>query len=112
MPSFRPSPRGESHDRSYYHGHRAPLCLRPHPDPIEDTLYRLHIIFEEPDGRLWSSGTDLMAPNMESADALAENLNRRLGLDYTAWTAFARKVFAARRALDRDPDSQPSGPAG
>ena len=31
---------------------------------------------------------------------------------HTAWTAFARKVFAARLALDRDFDSQPSGPSG
>ena len=53
-----------------------------------------------------------MAPNIESAEALAEDLNSRLGLDYSAWTAFAQKVFAARGALDRHPDSEPSGPAG
>ena len=84
----------------------------PASGPIEDILYRLHIIFEEPDGRLWSSGTDLMARNMESAEALAKNLNSRLGLDYTSWTAFARKVCAARPALDRDFDCRPSGPSG
>ena len=87
-------------------------AFAPHPDPIEDILYRLHIIFEESDGRLWSSGTDLMAPNIESAEALAEDLNSRLGLDYEAWTAFARKVFAARRTLPKNPDSQSPGPSG
>ena len=72
-------------------------AFAPHPDPIEDILYRIHIVFEEPDGRLWSSGTDLIAPNMESADAMPEDLNSRLGLDRVSWTAFAERVFAARR---------------
>lgn len=74
-------------------------AFAPHPDPVEDILYRIHIVFEEPDGRLWSSGTDLMAPNMESAEAMAEDLNSRLDLDYASWTAFAERVFAARRRL-------------
>ena len=72
-------------------------AFAPHPDPIEDILYRIHVIFEEPDGRLWSAGTDLIAPSMESAQAMAEDLNSRLGLDYAAWTAFAERVFAAKR---------------
>ena len=72
-------------------------AFAPHPDPIEDILHRLHIIFEEPDGRLWSAGTDLMAPTMESAETFAEDLNSRLGLDYTTWTEFARRVFAAKQ---------------
>ena len=72
-------------------------AFAPHPDPIEDILYRIHVVFEEPDGRLWSAGTDLMAPNMESAEAMAEDLNSRLGLDYAAWREFAQRVFAAKR---------------
>ena len=72
-------------------------AFAPHPDPVEDILYRIHIVFEEPDGRLWSSGTDLMAPNMESAQAMAEDLNGPLGLDHASWTTFAERVFAARR---------------
>ena len=72
-------------------------AFAPHPDPIKDILYRIHLILEEPDGRLWSSGTDLLAPSMESAEALAEDLNSRLGLDNAAWTAFARRVFEAKR---------------
>ena len=72
-------------------------AFAPHPDLIEDILYRIHVIFEEPDGRLWSAGTDLMAPNMDSAEAMAEDLNSRLGLNYAAWTAFAQRVFAAKR---------------
>ena len=72
-------------------------AFAPHPDPVEEILYRIHIVFEESDGRLWSSGTDLMAPNMESAQAMAEDLNGRLGLDHASWTAFAERVFAASR---------------
>ena len=66
---------------------------------------------EEPDGRLWSAGTDLMAPSMESAEVMAEDLNSRLGLDYATWTEFARRVFAASRELDKGHDSGPPGPA-
>ena len=84
-------------------------AFAPHPEPIEDILYRMYIIFEEPDGRLWSSGTDVMAPSMDSAEEFAEDLNSSLGLDHAAWTAFARRVFAARRELDKDTDSEPSG---
>ena len=72
-------------------------AFAPHPDPIEDILYRIHVVFQESDGRLWSAGTDLMAPSMESAETMAEDLNSRLGLDYAAWTAFAERVFAAKR---------------
>ena len=79
----------------------------PHPDPIEDILYRIHVIFQEPDGRLWSAGTDLMGPNMQSAEAMAEDLNSRLGLDYAALTAFAKLVFAAKRMR---PDSSKPEP--
>ena len=46
---------------------------------------------------MWSSGTDLMAPNMESAEAMAEDLNSGLGLDHASWTALAERVFAAKR---------------
>ena len=87
-------------------------AFAPHPEQIEDIRYRMHIILEEPDGRLWSSGTDLMASTMESAETFAEDLNSRLGLDYATWTEFARRVFAARRELDKDPDSDPSAPSG
>ena len=38
-----------------------------------------------------------MAPNMKSAQTMAEDLNRRLGLGNAAWTAFAERVFAAKR---------------
>ena len=48
-----------------------------------------------------------MAPNMESAEAMAEDLNSRLGLDYAAWTAFAEQAFAAKRMR---PDSSEPDP--
>ena len=83
-------------------------AFAPHPDPVEDILYRIHVIFEEPDGRLWSSGTDLMAPNMESAEAMAEDLNSRLGLDYAAWTAFAERVFAAKQRPPQGTEPDPA----
>ena len=54
-------------------------AFAPHPEPIEDILYRMHIIFEEPDGRLWSSGTDVMAPSMDSAEEFAEGVPRPRG---------------------------------
>ena len=38
-----------------------------------------------------------MAPSMESAETIAEDLNSRLGIDHAAWTAFAERVFAAKR---------------
>ena len=79
-------------------------AFAPHPDPVEDILYRVHIVFEESDGRLWSSGTDLMAPNLGSAEAFAEDLNSMLGLDYPTWTAFARRVFAAKRMQSEGPE--------
>ena len=46
-------------------------------------------------GIMWvlRSGADLMAPNMESAGAMAEDLNSILGFDYSSWTAFAERVF-------------------
>ena len=82
-------------------------AFAPHPDPIEDILYRIHVIFQESDGRLWSAGTDLLAPNMESAEAMAEDLNSRLGLDYAAWTAFAEQAFAAKRMRPDSSEPEP-----
>ena len=82
-------------------------AFAPHPDPIEDILYRIHVVVEEPDGRLWSAGTDLMAPSMESAEVMAEDLNSRLGLDYAAWTAFADRVFEATRMRRDSPGPDP-----
>ena len=53
-----------------------------------------------------------MAPNRESAEGLAEDLNSCPGLHYPAWIAFARKVLAARRTLGKDPDIDPTEPSG
>ena len=68
----------------------------PNPDPIEEIHYRIQFLFEEPHGRLWSTERDFMVPTMDSTRAFAEDLNSTLGLDYTTWTEFARRVFAAR----------------
>ena len=39
----------------------------PHPDPVEGMPHRIYVLYEESDGRLWASGTDMMTPSLESA---------------------------------------------
>ena len=63
------------------------------PEPVEEILYRVHVIFEEPDGRLWSTGTDLMAPVLGTAQGLADRLNSPLGWKTDGWMAFAHRFF-------------------
>ena len=31
-------------------------AIAPNPEPVEGILYRVHVLFEELDGRLWSTG--------------------------------------------------------
>lgn len=79
-------------------------AFAPHPEPIEDHLHRIHVIFEEDDGRTWSAGTDMIAPTLVSAKTFADRLNESLGLDREAWTAFAERVFrTSLRAKPTDP---------
>ena len=40
-----------------------------------------------------STGTDMIAPTLASADQFADRLNKSLGRDRDAWTAFARPAF-------------------
>ena len=70
----------------------------PRAGPVEGTLYRIYVIFEEFDDRLWASGTDMMAPNLESAEAFSDRLNETLGVDRAAWSALANRVFAGAEA--------------
>ena len=79
-------------------------AFAPHPEPIEDILHRICIIFEESDGHLWASGTHLMAPNQESAEAFADRLNETLGVDKIAWSPLADRVFAADETPNRRSD--------
>ena len=67
----------------------------PRPDPAESILHRIYIIFEESDRRLWASGTGMMAPNLESAEAFSDRLNETLVLDSAARSALVTRVFAA-----------------
>ena len=69
-------------------------AFAPNPEPIEEQLYRIFVIFEEDDGHVWSAGTEMIAPTLQSADAFADRLNESIGLDGEAWTEFARRVFA------------------
>ena len=68
------------------------------------------MIFEESDGRLWSIGTDMMAPDLETAQGFADGLNARIGLDTDTWMALAERVFAERRQIRERYDSVPSAP--
>ena len=72
----------------------------PHPDPVEGMLHRIYIIFEESDGRLWASGTDMMTPSLESAEVFSDRINETLGVDRAAWPALANRVFAGAGARD------------
>ena len=72
----------------------------PHPDPVEGILHRICIIFEESDGRLWAAGTDMMAPNLESAEAFSDRLNETLGVNRAACSALADRAFAAGETRD------------
>ena len=74
-------------------------AFAPHPDAVEGTVHRIYVIFEESDGRLWSSGTGMMAPSLESAEAFSDRLNETLGVDRDDWSALANRVFAGAEAL-------------
>ena len=54
-------------------------AFAPNPEPVDGMLYCANVIFEEPDGRLWSTDTDRMAPNLETAKGIADRLNTPLG---------------------------------
>ena len=77
----------------------ARYAFAPSPEPFEGTIYRIKIVFLTSDGRVWSAGTDMMAPTMDSAEDFCDALNARLGFDHDGWTAFAERVFAAQAPL-------------
>ena len=66
-----------------------------HPEPVEGILHRVHVIFQESDGRLWAAGTDMMAPNPDSGELFVDRLNETLGADRAEWSALAARAFAA-----------------
>ena len=70
-------------------------AFAPHPDPVEGLLHRVYVIFQESDGRVWAAGTDMMAPNLDSAERFVERLNETLGIDRAEWSALADRAFAA-----------------
>ena len=77
----------------------ARYAFAPSPEPIEGVVHRIRIVFAASDGRVWTAGTDMMAPGMDSAEDFCDALNARLGLNRGAWTAFAARVFAAQAQL-------------
>ena len=66
-----------------------------HPDPVEGILHRIYVIFEESDGRLWASGTDMMAPDPDNGELFVDRLNETLDVDRAEWSALAARAFAA-----------------
>ena len=84
-------------------------AFAPNPEPVEGILYRLHVIFEEPAGRLWSTGTELMAPDLETAQGLSDRRNTPLGWRTDAWMAFAHRFFTWDRVRKNSPDDSPAG---
>ena len=69
------------------------------PDPMERSLHRIRIVFEASDGRVWTTGTNLIAPTLDSAADSCDALNSRLGYDHDGWSALAERVFAAQAQL-------------
>ena len=43
-------------------------AFAPSPEPTEGVVHRVRIVFQASDGRVWSAGTDMMAPTIDSAD--------------------------------------------
>ena len=82
-------------------------AFAPSPEPVEGVVYRIRVVFEGLDGRLWSAGTDLMSPTAESAADFCDGMNARLGLGRPEWTAFAERVFTERPHRDGDSGDAP-----
>ena len=82
-------------------------AFAPSPEPVESVMYRIHIVFECSDSRLWSAGTDLMSVTAESAAVLCDGMNARLGFDRHGWTALADRVFAERPNRNNGPKDEP-----
>ena len=73
----------------------ASYAFAPSPEPIERVLHRIRILFMGSDDRVWTAGTDMVTPTMDSAEDFHDALNARLGLGRDAWTAFADRVSSA-----------------
>ena len=90
-------------------------AFAPSPEPFEGTIYRIGIVFEAPDGRGWTAGTDMMMPTRNSAEDFCDAPNARLGLDRDARTDFTERIFIALRTQQRrfrydlflDPEASP-----
>ena len=74
-------------------GPRPRHAFAPHPDPVEGFLHRIYVIFRESDGRVWAAGTDMMAPDLDSAERFVERLNETLGIDRAEWSELADRGF-------------------
>ena len=73
-------------------------CFAPAYD-VEVDVQQIRIVIEGMAGHV---PTALIALDLDDALAIADKLNRRLGLDREAWTAMAA---ASMKAEDDDPES-------
>ena len=72
-------------------------CFVPAYD-IEDEVQQIRIVIEGMSGYV---PTALVALSVMDAEEICNKLNRRLGLDYEAWTALAANSM---RAEEHDPE--------
>ena len=126
-PFCPPSPEaGRCHDRNDHRRARTPPCLRSASDPVEGILHRIYVVFEEYDGRLWASGTDMMAPSLKTAEIVRrpaqrdawprqELPGRPLPPVFSRWAEAPRHLIptdlAVARYADRSPPRVPDDPA-
>ena len=73
----------------------ARYAFAPSPDTIDGVVHQIRILFRASDGRVWSTGTDMLVPSPDSSEDFCNALNARLGFDHDGWTNFAESVFAA-----------------
>ena len=69
-------------------------AFAPHPVPVEGLLHCVYVIFQESDGLLWAAGTDMMAPDLGSAELFVDRLNETLDVERAERSALAARAFA------------------
>ena len=72
-----------------------PRWMKNGDDPVEGLLHRIFVVFQESDGRVWTAGTDMMAPDPGNGELFVDRLNETLGVDRPQWSALAARAFAA-----------------
>ena len=71
------------------------FAFAPYPVAIENLLYRIYVVFETSRGDLLCAHTNLMAPSLETANTMCDNLNTQVDLTRDQWKCLASAVFDA-----------------